>query len=285
MHHAYCTNGLAHHRPRQACELLADLGYRGVALTPDAGGLDPLAPDPRTVLEVREVCRDRGLSIVVETGARYALDARRKHHPSLMDATPAGRDLRLDYYRRCLDLAADLGAPVLSLWSGSHPDGVHAEDPEPTGIHAEAWDRLGAGMTRVLALAAERGVVVAFEPEPGMWIERPAGYRHLLERLGTTPAPLRLTWDLGHCVVTGDLPIADTIRSLGPHLAHVQIDDARPGVHEHLPLGAGDLDLKSALSALKSIGYTGQLAVELARDSHRGPELAALSLKALRDAG
>jgi hypothetical protein len=36
---------------------------------------------------------------------------------------------------------------------------------------------------------------------------------------------------------------------------------------------------------LKSIGYTGQLAVELARDSHRGPELAALSLKALRDAG
>jgi sugar phosphate isomerase/epimerase len=285
VHYAYCTNGLAHHRPPQACELLADLGYRGVALTPDVGGLDPLAPDPRTMADVRQVCRDRGLSLVVETGARYALDARRKHHPSLMDASAAGRGLRLDYYRRCLDLAVALGAPVLSLWSGSHPDGLHAEDPAPTSAHAEAWERLTGEMAKVLAMAAERGVVLAFEPEPGMWIERPAGYAALLERLGTTPAPLRLTLDLGHCVVTGDLPIAATITAWRAHLAHVQVDDARPLVHEHLPLGAGELDLKSALSALRSIHYTGQVAVELARDSHRGPEMAARSLKALLDAG
>lgn len=285
MHYAYCTNGLAHHRPLQACELLADLGYRGVALTPDAGALDPLDPDPRVVADVRQACRDRGLSLVVETGARYALDARRKHHPSLMDASAAGRGLRLDYYRRCLDLAVALGAPVLSLWSGSHPDGLHAEDPAPTSAHAQAWERLAGEMARVLAMAAERGVVVAFEPEPGMWIERPAGYAALMERLGSTPSPLRLTLDLGHCVVTGDLPIAATITAWRSHLAHVQVDDARPLVHEHLPLGAGDLDLKSALSALRSIHYTGQVAVELARDSHRGPEMAAHSLKALLDAG
>lgn len=281
VHYAYCTNGLAHHRPRQACELLADLGYRGVALTLDAGGLDPLAPDPRVAAEVREVCRDRGLSIVVETGARYALDARRKHHPSLMDASAAGRELRVDYYRRCLDLAVDLGAPLLSLWSGSHPQGLHAEDVEPTDAHAQAWEHLVGGMASVLGLAAERGVVIAFEPEPGMWIERPAGYGALLERLGSTPSPLRLTLDLGHCVVTGDLPVAATITCWRTHLAHVQVDDARAGVHEHLPLGTGQLDLKSALSALHSIHYTGQVAVELARDSHRGPEMAAHSLKAL----
>lgn len=285
MHYAYCTNGLAHHRPLQACELLADLGYRGVALTPDAGGLDPLAPDPRAVAEVRQACRDKGLSIVVETGARYALDARRKHHPSLMDASKVGRELRLDYYGRCLDLAVELGAPLLSLWSGGHPEGLHAEDPNPTGAHAEAWERLVGGMGRVLAMAAERGVAVAFEPEPGMWIERPAGYAVLLERLGTTSTPLRLTLDLGHCVVSGDLPIAATITAWRAHLAHVQVDDARAGVHEHLPLGTGELDLKSALSALKSIHYSGQIAVELARDSHRGPEMAARSLRALLAAG
>ena len=37
----YNTNGLAHHRLVDAIELLADLGYQSVAITLDAGALDP----------------------------------------------------------------------------------------------------------------------------------------------------------------------------------------------------------------------------------------------------
>ena len=37
----YNTNGLAHHDAYQAVELLADLGYRSVALTIDHGLLNP----------------------------------------------------------------------------------------------------------------------------------------------------------------------------------------------------------------------------------------------------
>lgn len=277
---AYCTNGLAHHRPLDAARLLAEIGYRGIALTPDAGPLDPLAPDQAAVRELRDFARAHDLSLVVETGARFALDPRRKHHPSLMDADPSGRDRRVDYYRRCLDLAVELGAPVVSLWSGTHPDGLHAEQHRDEA----AWDRLVAGLRATLALAAERGVALAFEPEPGMWVERPAGYLELLRRLGSVPTPLRLTLDAGHCVVTGDLPIESVIQGLAPHLAHVQLDDARPGEHLHLPFGQGKLDLRAAVNALQSINYGGQAAVELARDSHRGPELAVSSYAALRSA-
>jgi hypothetical protein len=39
---AFNTNGLAHHRLDDAIDLLADLGYDGVALTPDVQHLDPL---------------------------------------------------------------------------------------------------------------------------------------------------------------------------------------------------------------------------------------------------
>jgi sugar phosphate isomerase/epimerase len=50
---AFNTNGLAHHRLDDAIDLLADLGYDGVALTPDVQHLDPLRCTPRDVEAVR----------------------------------------------------------------------------------------------------------------------------------------------------------------------------------------------------------------------------------------
>src|SRR5262245_31963305 len=94
---AYNTNGLAHHRLRDALVLLAELGYEGVAVTPDAGRLDPFELDPAEVAETRRVAEDLGLALSLETGARYLLDPRRKHWPTLLEADPAARARRLDF--------------------------------------------------------------------------------------------------------------------------------------------------------------------------------------------
>jgi sugar phosphate isomerase/epimerase len=92
--------------------------------------------------------------------------------------------------------------------------------------------------------------------------------------LGARAAELGLTLDVGHLLVTGDLPVGEQIRSLAPFLCHVHLDDIRAGVHEHRMFGSGDLDLPETLSALQQVGYTGMAAVELSRDSHRGLEAA-----------
>ena len=47
-----------------------------------------------------------GLAIVIETGARYLLDPRRKHEPTLV--SDHGRERRLDLYRRAIAIAAEL---------------------------------------------------------------------------------------------------------------------------------------------------------------------------------
>ena len=51
-------------------------------------------------------------------------------------------------------------------------------------------------------------------------------------------------------------------------LVHVQIEDMRRGVHEHLDFGDGEIDFPPVLSALAEIGYRGLVCVELSRHSH-----------------
>lgn len=283
--YGYNTNGLAHHRLRDALDLVADLGYRGVALTPDVGELDLYALDLHRVRDLRRQLVDRDLTVVVETGARFMLDPTRKHRPNLLDADGSGRARRVDFYCRSIDLAVELGAPIVSIWSGAAEDGVVGDAAGTDRTRAEPlWERLVEGIHAVLDHADAHGVRLAFEPEPGMFVERPAGFLDLVRRLGERGGDLGLTLDLGHLVVTGDVPAAGQIRALAAHLAHVHLDDARPGVHEHLQLGTGDLDLAGALKSLQDIAYTGMAAVELSRDSHRAPQAARTALERIRAA-
>lgn len=69
-----------------------------------------------------------------------------------------------------------------------------------------------------------------------------------------------------------------------PWLRHVQIEDMRRGVHEHLPFGDGEIDFPPVLEALAATGYAGLTVVELPRHSHAGPELARSSIDFLRRA-
>src|SRR5215212_8191141 len=98
----YNTNGFAHHRLEDALAVLAELGYRSVALTLDYHALNPYDDDlPRQLDGVRRLLRRLGLRSVVETGARFLLDPRRKHRPTLLDAPP-DRERRLDFLRRAV---------------------------------------------------------------------------------------------------------------------------------------------------------------------------------------
>ncbi|MEU7227306.1 sugar phosphate isomerase/epimerase family protein [Streptomyces chrestomyceticus] len=272
---AYGTNGLTDLRLTDALALLSDLGYDGVALTLDHMHLDPLAPDlaPRTAQLARRLDAF-GLSAAVETGARYVLDPRRKHHPTLLDPDPDARTARIDLLRTAVRVAADLGATAVHCFSGPRPAGT----PEPV-----AWQRLADALTPVLDAAAAARVSLAIEPEPGHLLSDLAGFHRLRATLDAPPADiLGLTLDIGHCQCLEPEPPAACVRAVAPWLRHVQIEDMRRGVHEHLPFGAGEIDFPPVLAALRDTGYQGLISVELPRHSHAGPDLARTSLSFLR---
>ena len=260
----YNTNGLAHHDPFDAVELLAEIGYASVSLTIDHDCLSPFRPScADDLVRMRETLERLKLRSVVETGARFLLDRYVKHEPTLMTTAADARQRRIDFYCRCIEIAAALNSDCVSLWSGVLRDGIDDDS---------AMQRLVSGLRPVLDHAAEFNVVIGFEPEPGMFIDTMVRFDQLVERIA---APhFRLTLDIGHLHCLGETPLPDYIQRYAPRLVNAHLEDMRHGVHEHLPLGEGEIDFPQVLAALEAAGYQGGVHVELARDSHRGPQLA-----------
>ena len=254
---AYNTNGTASHRLDDALTIMAETGYGGVALTLDHNHFDPFAPTWRADAE-KLAKRLRGLRFgsVIETGARYLLDPRDKHEPTLVTADPAGRARRIAFLHRAIDVGEILGSEAVSFWAGV---------PKPGVDHGDARGWLRAGLEQVVAYAGRRGVVAALEPEPGMVVETVDDYRAIADGL----PGLKLALDTGHLLVTGERDPAAAVAEFAGTLGTVTVEDMRRGEHVHLPFGEGDMDVPSILDALDAAAFGGLVCVELSRDSHR----------------
>ncbi|WP_264049548.1 sugar phosphate isomerase/epimerase family protein [Methylobacterium flocculans] len=266
---AYNTNGTAHHRLDDAIDLIAEAGYQGVALTLDIHHLDPFAEN--WLAEAQRVSsrlQRLGLGSVIETGARFLLDPKAKHEPTLVSGDAAGRARRIGFLKRAIDIGAILHSEAVSFWAGVPKPGID-------GLAAQGW--LRDGLTEVVAYAAERNVVACLEPEPGMLIETLDDYAAL-----DIPS-LRLALDTGHCLVTGERDPAAAVGEFADRLGTVALEDMARGVHVHLPFGEGDMDVPSVLNALEAIHFDKLICVELSRESHRADLMVPASLKYLRD--
>jgi L-ribulose-5-phosphate 3-epimerase len=264
----FSTNSIGDVDPLAAIPVLRDMGYGSLAITLDHHTLNPFAADlPAKIGRWREALARSRMACVIETGARHLLDPAQKHEPTLVTADREARQRRIDFLCRAIDIAVDLAATCVSLWSGVVRDSAD---------EAAIWSRLTGSLAPVLDHAAARRIPLGFEPEPGMAIDTLARYRQLFDRLGR-PDHLRLTVDIGHMECMGERPMADVLQPWVDRVVNVHIDDMLACRHEHLPLGTGDVDFPPILAALAAGGYVGGLHVELPRQSHRWVETATQS--------
>jgi sugar phosphate isomerase/epimerase len=268
----YNTNGFAHHRLEDALTILAELGYGSVAITLDHHVLNPFEPDLQNRLgAIRRQLESLRLHSVIETGARFLLDCWKKHQPTLLSPEREGRGQRLDFLCRAVDVAYELGSDAVSFWSGT------AEQPEePTLL----MTRLVEGCRQLCEHAANRSVRLAFEPEPGMFIDTMIRFAELRDLLAHPS--FGLTIDIGHLHCLGEVPIADQLPRWRDLLWNIHIEDMRRGVHDHLMFGEGEIDFGPVLATLEEIGYAGGVHVELSRHSHNAVETARQALAFLR---
>ena len=159
---AYNTNGCTNHRLEDAIELIAEAGYDGLALTLDWHHLDPFDPDWQEKTRAVKAQLDHfDLGCVIETGARFLLDPKQKHEPTFLNPEESGRQKRLDFLKRAIDIAKILDAEAVSFWAGVK---------QPQVSDADAWDYLLDGVSALQEYAENQEVPLALEPEPGMLI-------------------------------------------------------------------------------------------------------------------
>ncbi|MCS7016310.1 MAG: sugar phosphate isomerase/epimerase [Gemmatales bacterium] len=260
----YNTNGLNQLPLEDALVALADLGYASVALTLDYGSLDPFCRDTWRLQAPRiaRLLQRLGLRCVLETGSRFLLDPRGKHQPTLLHPQAGQRERRWEFLIRALELARLLRADVVSFWSGA---------PESNEDEEVLWSRLITACQALSERAAQLGIRLGFEPEPGMFIDSMARFARLYQAINHSA--FGLTLDIGHLVCLRE-PVEGTIRQWHPILWNVHLEDTRPGIHEHLPFGQGEVPVPCVLRCLAEIGYRGGVHVELSRHASDGLAMA-----------
>jgi sugar phosphate isomerase/epimerase len=255
----YNTNGFAHHRLEDAFEILSAIGYSAVAVTIEHDLLDP--PDRTGVVAAITRLRDlrdrHGVSLTIETGARFILDPRRKHQPTLLSGSRRDRERRREYLSAAIDIAAGVGATCVSFWSGAA-----GEPAEPPVL----WARLEDEIHLLLEHAEGGAVRLALEPEPGMFIETMDQFERLHAAIGHEL--LGLTLDVGHVYCLRDGDTTAHIERWQEKLFNVHIEDMNRGAHQHLMFGEGEMDFGPIFESLRNVSYAGPINVELSRHSH-----------------
>lgn len=228
---------------------LSRFSYQGVELVGDPGRY--------SIPEIRALCRDHGLAVTsVLTWCIYGIPGR-----DMASTNRREREAALRYGRQCVDLASEVGAPIVVVLPA--PAGrtapirrPRAEKPWKKALATE-WSLAVESMRALADYAADRNITLGLEP-----INRYETYlvtnldQALRFRAEVGADNLKLHLDTFHMNIEEPDP-ADAIRRAGDLLVNVHVSDSN-----RLPPGQGHTDFAGLFRALKEIHYQGPLTLE-----------------------
>jgi sugar phosphate isomerase/epimerase len=272
---AFSSNAFKKNSLEEAVDAIGAIGYGGVELMADRPHAYPgdMTGERRRRLRTR-LGKKRG-----NPGGRNPAAARRRgagaaglavsnvnaftlfacgdtYHPTWIEDDAEARRRRIAHTVAAIELAAEFGAKTVSLQPGGPMIGTSL-------TRKIAGERFAEGLAAVLPTAREWGVVLAVEPEPGLFIQTAAEYREFKKEFFRDERMVRMNCDIGHLFCVGDDP-AKVIRKMPEEIAHVHLEDiGKNRVHQHLTPGKGIIDFPKVFAALEEIGYGGWVTVEL----------------------
>jgi sugar phosphate isomerase/epimerase len=262
---AFSTNAFKKNTLEEAVDAIAAVGYCGVELMADRPHAYPadMPGDRRKDLRTRLAGdpaalprRGAGGMAVSNVNAFTLFACGDTYHPTWIEGDAEQRRRRIAHTIAAIELAHEFGAATVSLQPGGPMIGT-------TLTRAVAGERFAEGLSAVLPTAKKLGVILAVEPEPGLFIQTAGEYLEFKNQFFRDEPAIRMNCDIGHLFCVGDDP-ADVIRSMPEQVAHVHLEDiGKNRVHQHLTPGKGVIDFPAVFAALDEIRYGGWVTVEL----------------------
>ncbi|GAB4560436.1 MAG: sugar phosphate isomerase/epimerase [Anaerolineae bacterium] len=220
-------------------------GYDGIELR--GAGRQHISPEfsAEERRDVRLRFEDAGLQIVAVTAyTRFAtLD-------------PAKMQEQVDTLKAYVDLAAEIGAPVVRTFGGQY-------EVESDEERERLYDAMAAGLRQVGEYAAPTGVKIVLETHDAFSLGAVSG--DILRRVDHPS--VGALWDIMHPFRFGESP-EETYSYLKGKVFHTHIKDGvlrpekGPGGHELCLPGDGDVPIKEIVRILLADGYAGSWCLE-----------------------
>ena len=227
-------------------------GYDGIELR--GADRQHISPEftPIERRDVRQRFEDVGLQIVAVTAyTRFA------------QVDPTALQEQVDTLKRYVDLAVDIGTPLVRTFGGEYPRDVDRE---------ALLDAMAGALRQAGDYAAQAGVKVVLETHDAFALGALTG--EVLQR--TDHPAVGALWDVMHPFRFGESP-EETLGHLRGRVFHVHLKDGHlrpekgPGGHELCLPGEGDVPLKEIMRLLIADGYQGTWCLEYEKTWH--PEL------------
>lgn len=234
----------------QSCARIAALGYDGVELmVRNPKDLEPVA--------ISRTIREYGLTVPeVGTGPFYAED-----RLALTDPDPAARKAARERIRDAIDFAAHFGAQI-------HLGRSRGYLPEDEGRVREASGWVRDGLLEVAEYGQHKGVRVLLEPLCHFEANTLLTVLETVEFLRSLNHPnLGILADTFHMNIE-ERCLPASLMAAREYLAHVHFADS----NRWYP-GAGHINFREALEALRLIGYDRFITIEVKQEPD--PETAA----------
>ena len=194
----------------------------------------------------------------------------------LHSASARGLGAQIALLEHCIEAAQFFGTNLIRVFS------FWKRGP----LTPEIEDQIVDAFAEPAALAQAAGVILGLENEHACYIGTGAQAARLLAEIGS-PA-VRALWDPGNAFMDGEAPYPAGYEAVKDFVVHVHVKDAAPGANGAPPewtcVGAGRIDWRGQIEALREAGYGGVLSLETHWGGAGSPEASSRAcLAALRE--
>jgi sugar phosphate isomerase/epimerase len=234
MRFGYSSNAFVKFSIFESLEMIAKLGFRGIEIMCDRPHLYPLDFDENKLDRLQNLLEEKKLQVTnLNSFTLFAIGD--TYLPSWIESQKARRQIRINHTLRCLQIASRIECKCISIPPGGPLENMTRKD---------ALALFHQGLEQVIPLAEELGVKILVEPEPGLLMENSHQFKEFSR--GLRSSAVGLNFDIGHFFCAGENPALAFNRA-----------------HNHLIPGRGCINFLEIFHSMRSMGYQGDISLEL----------------------